>query len=461
MTWPVIDHSDTATPRFKVPLSRAVLDDPAFSPDPRSHPHFPLPNVGSYKAPPSKSPPRTSYTLLTSPPRTIPVLVHPRLPPADAPSSFFTPSSPSLSSESDSLRVSPFSASTSPTLSSATSPTQTRGSRVSDPVSALSHSPPNSVPPPSTQPKVISKPPPQRSSPLPVPEILPKPHSTSTLTRENLRPVASQNRKIPRKGRMKALVRRLTSRHNLDRIDELDETDPFGGSYHHDGPYEAIEATFIIQLQNASLLPGCHPLTVKRIYHYTSNPARSFDKILSIVLTLQVELQFQVSFALSQIHLQSLPDLPNPEAHHYQTPGRVPLNTRPWIFLVPSSADHHPCILLGIQAILETTPLIHPIASHSIAIVMLRLMSPVKQKRPSFLRPDTNLDSITHVLHDRRNELHHPPSIPRHREHSRWRVQYLLSNLMAPDIKVYIRWIVLIHSTTRSHNPLPLYKISL
>lgn len=39
---------------------------------------------------------------------------------------------------------------------------------------------------------------------------------------------------------MKALVRRLTSLHNLDRIDELDETDPFGGSYHHDGPYEAI-----------------------------------------------------------------------------------------------------------------------------------------------------------------------------------------------------------------------------
>jgi hypothetical protein len=39
---------------------------------------------------------------------------------------------------------------------------------------------------------------------------------------------------------MKAFVRRLTTRHNLDRIDELDETDPFGGSYHHGGPYEAI-----------------------------------------------------------------------------------------------------------------------------------------------------------------------------------------------------------------------------
>ena len=48
------------------------------------------------------------------------------------------------------------------------------------------------------------------------------------------------NTTIPRKATMKALVRRLTSRHDLDRIDELDETDPFGGSYHHDGPYEAI-----------------------------------------------------------------------------------------------------------------------------------------------------------------------------------------------------------------------------
>lgn len=63
-----------------------------------------------------------------------------------------------------------------------------------------------------------------------VPPIPPKPLTVLKLVTTN----------IPRKARMKALVRRLTTRHNLDPIDELDETDPFGSSYHHDGPYEAI-----------------------------------------------------------------------------------------------------------------------------------------------------------------------------------------------------------------------------
>ncbi|KAF8445763.1 hypothetical protein L210DRAFT_3528352 [Boletus edulis BED1] len=123
---------------FKTPLARAILDDPAFSSDPRSHPHFPLTNARSYKA-----------------------------------------------------------------------------------------LPPKSVPSPPT--KTLSKPP-----PLPIPEILPKPTNTV------LKPVRTN---IPRKARMKAFVRRLTTRNNiLDRIDELDETDPFGSSYHHDGPYEAISS---------------------------------------------------------------------------------------------------------------------------------------------------------------------------------------------------------------------------
>lgn len=120
------------------PLPRALLDDPAFSPDPRAHPHFPLPNARSYKPLPSKSPPDG-------------------LPPS------------------------------------------------------VSHTRP-----------------PHR--PIPVPEIL-------APTKQVLKPAPTN---IPRKSRMKALVRRLTTRHNLDRIDELDETDPFGASYHHDGPYEAI-----------------------------------------------------------------------------------------------------------------------------------------------------------------------------------------------------------------------------
>ncbi|KAG6381018.1 hypothetical protein JVT61DRAFT_5413 [Boletus reticuloceps] len=126
---------------FKTPLARAILDDPAFSSDPRSHPHFPLTNARSYKA-----------------------------------------------------------------------------------------LPPKSIPSPPT--KTLSKPP-----PIPMPEILPKPHNTV------LKPVRTN---IPRKARMKAFVRRLTTRNEiLDRIDELDETDPFGGSYHHDGPYEAIGSNLV------------------------------------------------------------------------------------------------------------------------------------------------------------------------------------------------------------------------
>jgi hypothetical protein len=39
---------------------------------------------------------------------------------------------------------------------------------------------------------------------------------------------------------MKNFIRRFTSSRALDRIDEMDETDPFGAGWHHGGPYEAI-----------------------------------------------------------------------------------------------------------------------------------------------------------------------------------------------------------------------------
>lgn len=106
-------------PRFRVPLSTALLSDPAFSSDPRTHPHF----NAAFNAPPH---------------------------------------------------------------------------------SRVSTQPPKKIP----RPKPIHRP-----------------------------------QQISRKASMKALVRRLTSHHNLDRIDELDETDPFGTGHHHDGPYEAIGST--------------------------------------------------------------------------------------------------------------------------------------------------------------------------------------------------------------------------
>lgn len=77
---------------------------------------------------------------------------------------------------------------------------------------------------------------------------------------KNSIPVPLQNTLIPRKASMKALVRRLTSRHNLDRIDELDESDPFGSSYHHGGPYEAIDASHVqpIQTDTVPRRPNIH-----------------------------------------------------------------------------------------------------------------------------------------------------------------------------------------------------------
>ncbi|KAG8219654.1 hypothetical protein J3R82DRAFT_609 [Butyriboletus roseoflavus] len=319
--------------RFDTTSTSSYLDDPAFSPDPRSHPHYPLADARSYKALPSKSP------------------------------------SPSLSSESESLTsLSPF---TSPALSSATSPSQSHGSP--SPLSLLSLTHSNAVSPLSTHPKHIPKPPPVS---LPMPEILPKPDSTNTLARVNLKLVASQNTNIPRKAKMKALVRRLTSRHNLDRIDELDETDPFGGSYHHDGPYEATGGNLTQpdtsprggnphskrrEIYPRALRPGPHQVS-SVFYH----PGRH-------ILT---PLQFQVSLAISQT--QSSPDLTTPEAHHYHTSRRVSLmNPRLWIFSTAPRTTHHPhpCMLLR-NAILETTRLTYPVASHSTTIVMLRLTSP-------------------------------------------------------------------------------------
>ncbi|KAG9314205.1 hypothetical protein JVU11DRAFT_4991 [Chiua virens] len=192
----------SSPPRFKVPLSRSILNDPAFSPDPRSHPHF---NASSYKF-------------------VSPNLSHPLPQHSDIPRD---PHSPAFCSSSDSL-----SSFSSPTVSSATSQSSIHSlpSRVPSPVAL--------VPPPlPIQPNIVPKPPhPNQPIPLPI--------RKSDSSRENSKPVPSHNRNTSRKSRMKALVRRITSRQSLDRIDELDETDPFGSSYHHDGPYEAIGNNF-------------------------------------------------------------------------------------------------------------------------------------------------------------------------------------------------------------------------
>lgn len=157
-------------PRFRAPLAPAVLDDPAFSDDPREHPHFPLADVTAIRQ------------------------------------------SPALSSHARALPPSP--------------------------------APPTSVPPN----------PPRHSPPR-----------ASTRVRVQKR-VPSHNSSTPRRASMKALVRRLTSHHNLDRIDELDETDPFGSSYHHDGPYEAT-ATNHVQPAAPRMHADAAPRRANTVHH--------------------------------------------------------------------------------------------------------------------------------------------------------------------------------------------------
>ncbi|KAF8140432.1 hypothetical protein EV363DRAFT_1312499 [Boletus edulis] len=199
---------------FKTPLARAILDDPAFSSDPRSHPHFPLTNARSYKA-----------------------------------------------------------------------------------------LPPKSVPSPPT--KTLSKPP-----PLPIPEILPKPTNTV------LKPQG-----------MKAFVRRLTTRNNiLDRIDELDETDPFGSSYHHDGPYEAISSNLaqptLPRRGNAHrsrrevLLPVCHPVEAGLSLHLKPGQILQHNTIYTSHITALSASSHPQPYKVST---PSRPQsLPNPRKYHHE-----------------------------------------------------------------------------------------------------------------------------------------------
>jgi hypothetical protein len=248
------------TPQFKNPLSDLILNDPAFSSDPRSHPHFPLTNARSYKDPPSKS--SQSYSRHVTQARhvslsheaphsqenapikeVLPRISHRPLPQERRSSPF------SAYVESASITThSTFTPSTaSPTTSHSHSLTQTPGSRTPS-VASTSHLTANSTP--SSQPQFKHEPNlpvsqvPNNPSMLfntSAPEMPLKAQKPSVLPRTESAPILSENKKstVGKRG-MKSLFRRLTNRRGLDRIDELDETDPFGGSYHHGGPYEAI-----------------------------------------------------------------------------------------------------------------------------------------------------------------------------------------------------------------------------
>ncbi|KIL00560.1 hypothetical protein PAXRUDRAFT_821553 [Paxillus rubicundulus Ve08.2h10] len=235
------------SPQFRNPLSDLIRNDPAFSSDPRSHPHFPLTNARSYKDPPSKS--LQNYTrhvsLSHEAPHSlenVPITeVLPRISPRPLTEERRTsPLSASVSLECASITThSTFTPSTaSPATSHSHSLPQTSGGRTAFSVAPTSQSTANSSP--SSQPQF------KNELNLPVSQVLDHPSvlfhtSAPEVTLKAQKPsVLPRTKSIVAKGGMKKLFRRLTNRHGLDRIDEMDETDPFGGSYHHDGPYEAI-----------------------------------------------------------------------------------------------------------------------------------------------------------------------------------------------------------------------------
>jgi hypothetical protein len=236
-------------PHFTRPLSMSVFNDPAFSSDPRVHPHFPLTNASSYKDLPSKSPVMIINDLPHTPPDTpsdpsphqevLPV-EHPGFishsPQFEGAHSSSATTSTCVSLDSDSHTA--FSAFTSPTVSSATSHSHWQAhpktSRVSSHVSPMElsftsqeltspcHDP---RPSPVMSPPTSDRPIPKRNTSAPeqhVKQVKPPTKRFQTA------PVHADGSNRPEgKRRMMNLMRRLTSSRVLSRIDEIEEADPF------------------------------------------------------------------------------------------------------------------------------------------------------------------------------------------------------------------------------------------
>ncbi|KAG2120677.1 uncharacterized protein F5147DRAFT_662861 [Suillus discolor] len=245
-------HRDSP-PRFSRPLSMTILNDPAFSSDPRVHPHFPLISPTFYKELPSKS-------LVNNPSQTTPgdasphqeVLCPVRDPdlvahsPGSEEAHMSPTASPSVSLDSDSHTG--LSAFTSPTAPSATSHSHSLNDptipRIVVPLQLSSSCPTSSSSghDPGSSPAMC---PPTSNRPTPT-RIATAPEQREKVVkpapmRFDSTPVHADGSNRPTgKHRMKNFIRRFTISRALDRIDEMDETDHFGAGWQHAGPYDAI-----------------------------------------------------------------------------------------------------------------------------------------------------------------------------------------------------------------------------
>lgn len=229
-------------PQFRRPLAQTVFNDPAFSSDPRSHPHFDVADARSYKdlppRPPRRSPsmydPAAQENITWPAPAVLPhhpMTVDRRL----------SPLALSVSLEHEPILTSSGSSTVSSATSNSSSPTQTPGIHTTSPVSrTMPHSfrpTPYAKFPPSAPAQAPDENRPRMPYTMSTPDVRP-PRPPPPPPRVSSAPDLPVTRK--RSDKIKNFVRRLTKRDNLDRIDELDETDPFGLGFHHSGPYEAI-----------------------------------------------------------------------------------------------------------------------------------------------------------------------------------------------------------------------------
>ena len=233
---------------FVMPFAHNLYDDPAFSPDPLSHPFFalaqdpwPSPPAAMRALPPLSTPSTIQYLELDDSYLTQPFTTSTWADDCTTTTSHETTSSNVSTSSSNSTTPTsydshssevPSAASTKPSFEKKKHPMsllwrkKQADTRLHTDNHKLRHRP---EPPPSYEAVLSSSPPSTRDSTAP--DLL-------RTSERFAHPTRSATKKPPPARRVVAGV--SINAHELDRIDELDESSPMGLPFHHDGPYEAI-----------------------------------------------------------------------------------------------------------------------------------------------------------------------------------------------------------------------------
>jgi len=253
-----------APPKKIKNLPPTLYNDPAFSPDPYSHPHFVTSQGSTWTTPPAVGHP----TLKSDARRLFPPDVSTSARDLDEiqllqpPNTPLSPTGPNDSQPEFPASL-PSGSNSSGSLASTTPPSSMELSNPPKPTDIRTTSPESQVPPPEKKQKTVSflR---RKLAPTPVPTIpsapAPEPQKLEqhdeTPHYPDTRPPLISNMSAPemhrpddtptlppRPATTPADIRPAQQGRGiraLDRIDELDETNPLGSPLHHGGPYEAI-----------------------------------------------------------------------------------------------------------------------------------------------------------------------------------------------------------------------------